>query len=226
VIFDFHVHTVRGSSDSSLSVPDLVEEATRTGLDGVCLTEHRGPWDRLEFAALQRQYEHLCFVNGMEIESPGCHLTVFGLDRSIGGSHDPSILRRIADAEGAFVVLAHPFRYFLSQPANNLLFQGSRSFPLEVAQIRTHPIFDLVDAIEVANGGTSTAENALALDVAKALGKPTVGGSDAHSTHGLGRFVTIFDDAFHDTDGFMVALRAGKFHAAVRNAHGTLIPCA
>lgn len=173
---------------------------------------------------MQRQYQQLFFVNGMEIDSPGYHLTVFGLDRSIGGVQDPSILRRIADAEGAFVILAHPFRYFLSQPANNLLFQGSGSFPRDIAHIQTHPIFDLVDAIEVANGGTSPAENALALDVAKATGKPTVGGSDAHSIHGLGRFVTIFDDAFHDSEGFMKALRAGRFHAAIRDMSGALTP--
>src|SRR5687768_8976297 len=102
------------------------------GLDGVCLTEHRGPWDRLEFAAMQQDYPHLLFVNAMEIDGPACHLTVFGLDRAIVGLHDPSILRRIADAEGAFIVLAHPFRYFLSQPANNLLFGGSNSIRAEI----------------------------------------------------------------------------------------------
>lgn len=221
VIIDLHIHTMRGSSDSGLSVPDLILEATRVGLDGVCLTEHRGPWDRLEFATMQQKHGHLLLVNAMEIDSPTCHLTVFGLDRSIVGVHDASILRRIADAEGAFIVLAHPFRYFLSQPANNLLFTGSRSF----THVLTHPIFDFVDAIEVANGATSTAENALALDVAKALGKPTVGGSDAHSTHGLGHFVTIFDDAFYDVEGFMTALRAGRFRAAVRNPQGAFVPC-
>lgn len=221
MIIDFHVHTMHGSSDSALSVPDLIYEAAQVGLDGVCLTEHRGPWDRWEFDTMQRNCQQLFFVNGMEIDSPTCHLTVFGLDRSIGGVHDPSVLRRIADAEDAFIILAHPFRYFLSQPGNNLLFQGIRSF----TDILTHPIFDLVDAIEVANGGTSTAENDLARDVAKALGKPSVGGSDAHSTHGLGRFVTIFDDAFHDAAGLMRALRAGRFRAAIRNAQGAFVPC-
>jgi predicted metal-dependent phosphoesterase TrpH len=216
---------MNGSADSALSVPELVHEAARTGLDGVCLTEHRGPWDRLAFAAVQRAHEHMFFVNGMEIDNPDCHLVVFGLDRSIGRGYAPASLRRIADAEGAFVILAHPFRYLLSQPENNLLFRGSGSFPLDIAHLRTHPLLELVDAIEVANGGTSPAENALALEVATALGKPTVGGSDAHSVHGLGRFVTVFDDAFHDSDGFMQALRGGRFRAAVRNTHGALIPC-
>ncbi len=225
LIVDCHVHTVRGSSDSALSLPDLVNEAARARLDGVCLTEHRGPWDRREFAATQRQHDGLFFVNAMEVESPGCHLTVFGLDRHIGGAHDPAVLRKVADSEGAFVVLAHPFRYFLSHPSSNLLFCRGDQVPPAIEEVMEHPIFDLVDAIEVANGGTSAAENALALKVAKALGKATVGGSDAHSTHGLGRFVTAFDDEFRDAEGFMAALRSGMFRAAVRDAHGTVVPC-
>lgn len=225
MILDLHVHTSRLSSDSSLSILDLVNEASRAAIDGVCLTEHRGPWDRFEFAALQRTHEQLFFVNGMEIDSPGCHLTIFGLDRAIGRLNNPTMVKRIADAEGAFVVLAHPFRYFLSQPGSNLLFQGRGPSPHDLAELQTHPTFDLVDAIEVANGGTSAAENALALDLAKVLGKPTVGGSDAHSIHGLGRFVTVFEDDFHDRDGFLQALHAGRFHAAIRAADGTLSHC-
>lgn len=226
MILDLHVHTVHRSADSSLSVSQLFDEAMRTAIDGVALTEHGGPWERLEFTAMQQTYQQLFFVNAMEIESAGCHLTVFGLDRYIGGTHDPSTVRRIVDAERAFVVLAHPFRYLLSQPENNLLFRGSGSAPLDPVTLQTHPMFDVVDAVEVANGGTSAAENALALDVAQALGKPMVGGSDAHSTHGLGRFVTVFDDAFHDRDSFMKTLHAGHFHAAIRTSDGKLVRCA
>jgi hypothetical protein len=200
-----------------------MDAASRTALDGVCLTEHRGQWDRLEFATLQQENPQLILVNAMEVDLPLCHLTVFGLDRAAAGLRDPAVLRRVADDEGAVVVLAHPFRYFLSQPSNNLLF-GSRG-PVSEADLLTHPIFDLVDAIEVANGGTSAAENALALKVAKLLRKPTVGGSDAHSRHGLGHFLTILDDQVRDSDSFLTALRAARFHAATRDEHGELIHC-
>ena len=43
--FDLHVHTVRGSSDSSLSPSQLIGEAERIGLNGVCLAEHGGGWN-------------------------------------------------------------------------------------------------------------------------------------------------------------------------------------
>lgn len=223
MILDLHVHTTRGSSDSSLKPAEMVEEAVRAGLDGLCLTEHRGPWDRHEFAALQEEHPHLFFANAMEVETTAGHITVFGLNRPGGGIHDPETLRRIADAEGAFVVLAHPFRYLLSQPTSNLLYRGELHIPQEPRDVKDHWIFDLVDAIEVGNGATAPAENEFALEVARYVGKPTIGGSDAHSTHGLGRCVTVFRDEITDGEMLLEVLRAHRFHAAVR-IDGTLHP--
>lgn len=222
MIIDLHVHTVRGSSDSSLSTADLVEESARAGIQGVCLTEHRGPWDRHELAALQERHPELLLVNALEVESSAGHLTVYGLERFVGGIHDPETLRRVADEHGAYVVLAHPFRYLLRQPERNLLYAGATRVPREAREVAAHPIFDLIDAIEVNNGGTAADENAFAREVARYLGKPMVGGSDAHSTHGLGRSVTVFRDRITSAAGFMEALRASRFHAAVRTADGSL----
>lgn len=221
MILDLHVHTVRGSSDSSLKVDELVDEAERAGLDGLALTEHRGPWERHDLEALRERHRNLLFVNAMEVETFDGHLTVFGLDRS-AGIHDPIELRRIADAQGAVIVMAHPFRYYLGQPERSLLFRDAVGRDRVLAELADHPIFALVDAIEVHNGGTSASENALALQVARYLGKPTVGGSDAHSTHGLGRSVTVLPDGVRDAEAVMEALRAGRVHAALRDASGTL----
>lgn len=221
MLFDLHVHTSHGSSDSELGISELVAEATSGGLDGVCLTEHRGPWSRFDHRSLQEQNPGLVFINAMEVDSPGCHLTVFGLERHIGGLQDPSLLRRVADSEGAFVVLAHPFRNFLSHRGSNLLF-GQSVARDDVHSLARHPIFELVDAIEVANGGTSEAENALALDVARLLGKPTVGGSDAHSRHGIGRFVTVVEGHVANGRDLLTSLKAGTMHAAIRSGSGEL----
>ena len=49
-LFDLHIHTSKGSGDSNLSPDDLILEAERLGLLGLCITEHSGPWDRHEFA--------------------------------------------------------------------------------------------------------------------------------------------------------------------------------
>jgi predicted metal-dependent phosphoesterase TrpH len=223
MLFDFHVHTAHGSSDSELSIPTLVRVAGASGLDGVCLTEHRGPWNPFDFRRLQEQNPGLIFVNAMEVDSPGCHLTVFGLNRHIGGLQDPALLRRVADAEGASIVLAHPFRNFLSSPTNNLLF-GTSVARDDIETLSRHPIFDVIDAIEVTNGGTSAVENELALQIARLLGMPTVGGSDAHSQHGIGRFVTVVEGEVRDGIDLLAHLKAGNVYAANRDETGAIVP--
>jgi histidinol phosphatase-like PHP family hydrolase len=224
MIIDLHVHTARGSADSGLTTEEMIEEANRVGLEGICLTEHGAPWDQREFDAFRQDNDGLFFFNGMEVETTVGHITVFGLDKYVGGIHDPLTLRRVADAQGAFIVLAHPFRYLLQQPAYNLLFRGSKDIPQTVGEALEHPIFEVVDALEVSNGGTSPAENDFALQVARYLGKPTVGGSDAHSTNGLGRSVTVFRDRISSAAMFMEALHESRFYAAVRTAEGALLP--
>jgi len=224
MLIDLHVHTSHGSADSGLTAEEMVEEMARVGLQGLCLTEHGGPWDKREFAAFQQQHEDQFFVNAMEVETSVGHITVYGLDQYVGGIHDPWTLRRVADSCGAYIVLAHPFRYLLQQPAFNLLYRGSAKVPQCVDEAMHHPVFEIVDAFEVSNGGTSVAENDFALQVARYLKKPTVGGSDAHSVNGLGRSVTVFQDRITTAEGFMEALHASRFYAAIRNSDGVLLP--
>lgn len=224
MLIDLHVHTSRGSADSGLTTEEMIEEMARVGLDGLCLTEHGGPWDKREFAAFQAQNEQGFFVNAMEVETSIGHITVYGLDQYVGGIHDPWTLRRVCDAYGGYMVLAHPFRYLLQQPAFNLLYRGQAKIPQCVEDAWEHPVFEIVDAFEVSNGGTSVPENQFALQVARILGKPTVGGSDAHSTNGLGRSVTVFEDPISDAASFMEALHASRFHAAIRTSDGALLP--
>ncbi|MBI2172369.1 MAG: PHP domain-containing protein [Chloroflexi bacterium] len=217
MIIDLHVHTVRGSSDSSLLPQEMLDEAYRIGLQGVCLTEHGGPWDRFEFTKFKQQQSTLLIINAMEVETNAGHMTVFGLDRYIPGIRDPWSLRKAVDNEGGFVVLAHPFRNLLQKPpynSNNLLFRGWNPMPTTVEEALKHPVFDVIDAVEVANAGTADAENYFAWEVAKRLGKPMIGGSDAHSTNGLGRCVTVFQDRITNQDEFLEALRAKRFYPA------------
>src|SRR3972149_6755545 len=66
-----------------------------------------------------------------------------------------------------------------------------------------------VDAIEALNGANTERENVIALRVAKLLGKPVVGGSDCHSTHGIGYYCTVFEDVIQTPGGVRAALQAG-----------------
>ena len=225
-LFDLHIHTTRGSADSSLTPADLILEAERLGLRGLCLTEHAGPWDRHEFAAFAALH-NVVLIRAMEADTDMGHILVFGVDRYQSGFHHAAELSRAARAAGGFVVSAHPFRGVLGQHHRTrpyLYPDPNEPIPTEPAAAAQHPVFALADAVEVANGGTSEAENRFAADVAHHLNMPVTGGSDAHSTHGLGRFVTEFPDEIFDEAQFLAALHRGDFRPMAGLRQGALRP--
>ena len=67
-LFDLHIHTTKGSSDSSLNPEELVLEAERLSLRGLCITEHSGPWERHEFESFASRHS-LVLVRAMEVET-------------------------------------------------------------------------------------------------------------------------------------------------------------
>ncbi|MEK7807422.1 MAG: PHP domain-containing protein [Chloroflexota bacterium] len=225
-LFDLHIHTTKGSSDSSLNPEELILEAERLGLRGLCITEHSGPWDRHEFELFASRH-NVVLVRAMEVESDLGHMLAFGLDRYQPGFNRAAELRSAADAAGGFVVSAHPFRAVFSQPNRDraLLYQSMPGpLPQQPEDALDHPVFKLAHAVEVANGGTVEEENAFAMHVAELLGIPVTGGSDAHSVHGLGRFVTVFRDEVNNEQEFLAALHSGKFYPAVGLRSGQLRP--
>ena len=225
-LFDLHIHTTKGSSDSNLSPEDLVLEAERLGLLGLCITEHSGPWDRHQFEQFASGH-NVVLVRAMEVDTDLGHVLAFGLDRYQAGFERAEELRRAADAKGGFVVSAHPFRGVLSNPGKvrpYLYKTVADPLPSRPEEALGHPVFKLVHALEVANGGTLDRENAFAMKVAGLLRFPVTGGSDAHSVNGLGQCVTAFRDEIHNEAEFLAALHSGKFYPAVGLRSGQLRP--
>ena len=225
-LFDLHIHTTKGSSDSSLNPEELVLEAERLGLRGLCITEHSGPWERHEFEQFASRHS-VVLVRAMEVETQLGHMLAFGIDRYQAGFHRAEELRRAADAVGGYVVIAHPFRAVLSQRRRTsaLLYQSVPDpLPENPEDALDHPVFKLSHAVEVVNGGTADEENEFAMRVAGLLGLPVTGGSDAHSAHGIGRFVTAFGDDISNEEEFLTALHSNKFYPAVGLRSGELRP--
>ena len=225
-LFDLHIHTTKGSSDSSLKPEELVLEADRLGLRGLCITEHSGPWERHEFESFASLHS-VVLVRAMEVETDLGHMLAFGLDRYQAGFHKAAALRKAADSAGGFVVIAHPFRAALTQKRreNALLYHSVPDpLPQKPEDALGHPVFKLSHAVEVVNGGTADEENDFAMRVASKLGLPVTGGSDAHSAHGLGKFVTAFGDEINNEGEFLAALHTGKFYPAVGLRSGQLRP--
>jgi hypothetical protein len=225
-LFDLHIHTTKGSADSSLSPEDLILEAERLGLRGLCITEHSGPWDRHEFERFASRH-NVVLVRAMEADTDLGHMLAFGIDQYQSGFHQAQELCRAARQVGGFVVSAHPFRGVLGKHMRERPYLY-RSLPDELPQVPEdaleHPVFRLAHAIEVANGGTADEENAFAMSVAGLLKMPVTGGSDAHSVHGLGKFVTVFRDEIGDEAQFLKALHSGAFYPAVGLRAGALRP--
>ena len=117
------------------------------------------------------------------------------------------------------MVSAHPFRNLFNQRpyAHNLLFEDPDGIPTTVAEAVEHPIFRMVDAIEVANGANTERENRFALEAARHLGLGVTGGSDAHSLHGLGSCVTVFDGDIRSDSDLIEAIRSKACSAEQRD---------
>ena len=225
-LFDLHIHTTKGSSDSSLTPEDFILEADRLGLRGLCLTEHSGPWDRHEFKQFASLH-NVVLIRAMEVETDFGHMLAFGMDRYQAGYNKAAELRKAATAAGGYVITAHPFRGVLSGAGRSraLIYQSIPDpLPEKPEDALDHPVFKLADAVEVANGGTIDRENDFAMAVAGLLKLPVTGGSDAHSTHGLGKFLTEFADEVNTEAEFLKALHSKQFHPVTGLRTGNLRP--
>ncbi len=100
-----------------MAVDELIEEAKRVGLDGVCLTDYDAFWSLEETYALSQRHEFLV-LPGVELNTDSGHVVVFGLDRYVFGMHKPAFLRVLVDQHGGVMIAGHPYRRrFLGEPA-------------------------------------------------------------------------------------------------------------
>jgi predicted metal-dependent phosphoesterase TrpH len=188
---DLHVHTARYSPCAEAVPPiEIGAWAARAGLGGVVLTDHDILWTREEVDALA---PHSCGVRlfrGIECTARGAHLVLIGLEDAgaITRGSDVAEICALAHAQGAAVVLAHPFRS--GSPA---------SLPL-----------GLVDAIEVASTSFSAEEAARSARLAGLVSRPQVAGSDAHALSLIGWAWTEFPSAPTDERELANMIRSGR----------------
>lgn len=222
-IVDMHVHTVRGAADSSLTPDQLVEVARDIGLTGINITEHDRVWDDFVMKEFRQQNPDLFINRGMEVSTDMGHIIAVGLNGYVPGIRKAKELRKVLDDLGGFMIVAHPFRHFFDP----IHFKREGRPPFEMTPeeaAERMPIFGIVDAIEVANGGTQPVENQFALKVSNVLGKQGVGASDCHSTQGVGYYVTVFEEELRDTEHMLEQLHAGRYYAGRGLPEGDLRP--
>ena len=213
MIIDLHVHTINGSHCSVLSPSDLVKYASGLKVDGICITDHNTMWDikPLKKVALDNGFR---LFHGMEVNTDMGHILVFGLPGYVSGISKAETLRRVLDEEGGAMVIAHPFREDISSYYSFSYYNATPK--LSVEDILSRPIFGLVDALEVANGGSTRDELDFSIKACEKLGIRGTGGSDAHSPYGVGCCITIFENEIYTEEDLVREIRAGGFKAVDR----------
>lgn len=198
---DTHCHT-KYSYDNWLEPLDLIRRAKALGLEGAVITEHYSYEASAPVEQVGRD-EGFLILRGVEIATDKGHLLAYGVEDdgwNIWGrdSYLPleEVIERINDL-GGICAPAHPFR--------NVGLASLMEGLLELKDIA---------AVESHNGVNADSDNDLAISASTHLGLPTLGGSDCHKTHAVGRCATEFTQAVHDMASFIAAVRAGACRGA------------
>ena len=200
MIVDLHIHTNLGSICSQLGPDELLERVQELGIEAICITDHhshRGA-DKMIAYAGDRGYP---IFRGVEVYTDLGDMLVFGLKRDT--RYHLTLFKELvemAEEDGAVIIPAHPCRGW--DPKH----QHLHSFP---RQILPHIV-----AIETHNGANKERSNRMARELARELGVPGVGGSDAHALWQVGRCVTVFERRISTQEELLRELREGRFYGA------------
>jgi predicted metal-dependent phosphoesterase TrpH len=205
---DLHIHTSPLSACSYIDPHELVREAGRLKLDGICLTEHQVVWNPEEVNKLAREGGIKVF-RGNEYTTNQGDVLVFGFYEDIKELMLIQELREKVKKAGGFMIAAHPFRGFKTF--------GIGRLQMTVDQACKRKMFEFVDAIEVHNGKLSADENDMARKVSEKLRLPGTAGSDAHRLDEIATGVTIFENDIRDEIQLVEALHSGRFRAESRS---------
>jgi len=201
---DLHIHTSPLSACSYIDPRDLVQEAQRLKLDGICLTEHQVLWDPDQVDKLAREAAIKIF-RGNEFTTNQGDVLVFGFFEDIKELLMIQELREKVQKAGGYMIAAHPFRGFKTF--------GIGQLQMTVEQASRRKVFEFVDAVEIGNGKLSPDENDMARKVAETLNLPGTGGSDAHRIDELATWVTAFEKNIENEQELLKELHAGRFRA-------------
>ncbi|MEM2193793.1 MAG: PHP domain-containing protein [Candidatus Methanomethylicia archaeon] len=167
---DLHIHSIY-SEDSSLTIEQIITTCRRQSFDIISITDHNTFEGALKASSYAKNYNDITILIGIEIMTNLGELIVIG-DGPFDVSYDAYELIDIAHSMGYLVIAPHPY---------DIWRKG----------VRDH-IYNLnIDAIEVYNTSSSGKAVEKALNVAKALSKPAIGSSDAHTVRELNTSYTV-----------------------------------
>lgn len=184
---DLHAHSTDASDDAGGTVEGYLKwivARRRRGfrIDGFVLTEHRSYDPTADYSELADKFG-VTVLRGAELETDVGHVLVYGVSPELADEFDftdvslphDKLFTRVREL-GGFAVGAHAGR-----PRIGL-----------AAHVGENGVSPAVETVEQLNGGSSDAENDLALRLSETYGLRRVGGSDAHYVSAIGRCLTAF----------------------------------
>jgi len=191
MLIDLHLHTSEFSPCSKVSLEEIISEAIRKGLDGICITDHD---NMLVKRAIEgKPLKDLLIVVGIEVLTTEGDILVFGVDDLPKEKVSALELTNHVLQRGGITIAAHPFR-------NND--RGVKR------GIKNLPALNIVEGY---NGNTSLDNNLKAVEIAKEVNKPIVSSSDAHTVERVGCYATSFDIKISTEKQLIEELSKGNF---------------
>ena len=188
---DLHLHDNKYSTDSHISIEEIVREAKRKGLDGIALTNHENPDVVKEIDELVEKYDFVIFP-GVEYLTKDGDIVAFGIDKLPEEQMSAQEFIEYVDKFGGTCTAAHPYR------TNN------RGLEDKLYTVKG------LTAIEGYNGSTSDYHNGLAVKAGKELGIQVIGSSDAHVVEKVGVYATLLPYKVKNVKELIEALKTNR----------------
>jgi hypothetical protein len=185
---DLHIHTVY-SSDSLIQPKTLVDQLeAHSFIKAAAVTDHDSVRGFRATVELASAYPDILIIPGVEITTPSGDMLVLGTEELPPRPWMPEAVVDYAKSIGGVSIVAHPYReYGMGDLARNYK----------------------VDAIEVLNGGSTSAANNEAKELAKSMGLPGTAGSDAHRLSELFSVCSKIDASL-GVDSVLRAIKKGS----------------
>lgn len=195
MLIDTHLHEIKYSGDSKISLKQIIDKAKWLGLDGICITDHGNNFIRNEIAEYSSSNNFLIIAGAEILTTAGDILTFAKCDISIPDKELSinELLDFIEEKKGV-AISAHPFR-------NN-----NRGLGNTIKDVHSK-----LSGVEAFNGSTLLHHNLYGFALAKEFNLSCTGGSDAHVLEKVGTFATYFNDNVRDETDFIDAIKSGKF---------------
>ena len=188
VFIDLHMHEMRYSKDSHLSLEEMVEIAKKRNLDAICITDHDSMGLK-EYAAQYSEKTGFPIFVGIEFYSLQGDILAFGIDEYPKERISAQEFIDLVHQQGGVVISAHPFRHNRRGLEEHLdTLQG-------------------VDAIEILNGSTLPDAAMVAVKYAKKHGFAVTGGSDCHYPDKVGVCATYFPNEIKTMEDLIQAIK-------------------